>query len=169
MSNTNGNKVETDIWLEEFLTGLLEKLGLDIWVAEMDIDENTRTYTAILDGDDKARTIGRDGQVLDALQHLAVSAAANNGIFKDRIIVDVDGYRERRDTRIIDDAHHFAEEAKQTGTTQELEPMCARDRRLVHMIVSKIEGVRTESAGQGEDRHVLIIPSNNTSKTDNDN
>lgn len=157
MSN---KQIETDIWLEEFLTGLLEKLGLDIWVAEMDIDDDTRTFTAILDGDDKARTIGRDGQVLDALQHLAVSAAANAGIFKDRIVVDVDGYRDRRDTRIIEDTEHFATEALETKTPQDLEPMCARDRRLVHMIVSKIGGVNTQSMGEGDERYVRILPAN---------
>jgi spoIIIJ-associated protein len=157
-TENKNQKIETDIWLEEFLTGLLDRIGLDVWVSEMEIDDNTQTYIAILDGEDKARIIGKDGQVLDALQHLAISAAANSGIFKTRIILDVDGYRQRKDSHIISDAEHFADLALKTGKVQELEPMNARDRRLIHMIVSKIDGVTTESAGSGADRYVRIMP-----------
>ena len=149
---------ETDIWLEDFLTGLLGRMDLDVWVAQMDIDEDTRTFTAILDGKDKARIIGRDGQVLDAIQYLAVSAAANDGIFKDRLVVDVDDYRERRDSRIEEETQEAIRTVIATGNAANLSPMNSRDRRLVHMIVSNVEGVTTESAGEGDDRYVRLIP-----------
>lgn len=147
-----------DIWLEEFLTGLLDKTGLDVWISEMDIDENTRTYTIQLDGDDKARAIGREGQMLNALQHLSIAAAANRGLHDVRIVIDVDGYRNRRDSKLIEDARFLAQEAISTGSPVEMEPMCARDRRLIHMIVSDIDGVTSESFGQGRDRYVRLIP-----------
>ncbi|MBN2526596.1 MAG: KH domain-containing protein [Deltaproteobacteria bacterium] len=147
-----------DIWLEEFLTGLLDKTGLDVWISEMDIDENTRTYTIQLDGDDKARAIGREGQMLNALQHLCIAAAANKGLHDVRIVIDVDGYRNRRDSKLIEDAKFLASEAITTGSAVEMAPMCARDRRLVHMLVSEMDGVTSESYGQGRDRFVRLIP-----------
>ncbi|MBN2342958.1 MAG: KH domain-containing protein [Deltaproteobacteria bacterium] len=156
--STETTNTDFDIWLEEFLTGLLDRTGLDVWVSEMDIDENTQTYTVQLDGDDKARAIGREGQMLNSLQHLAISAAANRGVHEVRIVIDVDGYRNRRDSKLIEDAEYLANEAISTGEPIEMEPMCARDRRLVHMIVSKMDGVKSESFGQGRDRFVRLIP-----------
>ncbi len=127
-------------------------------MAQITIADETRTVTAALDGNDKDKVIGRDGSVLDAVQHLAVSAAANNGIFKERIVVDVDGYRKRQDEHLIEAAERLANEAKDSGTTRDLDPMNARERRLVHMIVSQIDGVTTESMGMGDDRYVRLVP-----------
>ena len=151
--------IETDVWLEDFLTELLELSGLDLQIEELKLDEDTRTFTAALNGPDKARVIGRDGQVLEALQHIAVSAAANSGLTRDRLVVDVDGYRQRRDDRVCEDADRLAQEILESGGTCDLEPMSPRERRLVHMVVSKIDGVTTESVGFGDDRFVRLLPS----------
>ncbi len=151
-------KKDVDIWLEEFLTGLLDRTGLEIWVSEMDINENNNTYTVQLDGDDKARAIGREGQMINSLQHICISAAANMGIHNVKIVLDVDGYRNRRDTKLEDDTNQFIETALESGESVDMEPMNARDRRLVHMMVSEIEGLKSESYGQGRDRYVRIIP-----------
>ncbi|MBN2803536.1 MAG: KH domain-containing protein [Deltaproteobacteria bacterium] len=158
MTENRNNDIEIDIWLEEFLTGLLDKTGLDIWVSEMDINENTNTYTVQLDGDDKARAIGRDGQMINAIQHICISAAANMGIHNVKILLDVDGYRNRRDNKIEQDAQAMIDDVLQNGTPLDMEPMNARDRRLVHMMVSKVNGLNSESFGQGRDRFVRLIP-----------
>ena len=151
-------RVETDIWLEDFLVELIEKTGLDIWIEELNVDEDTRTFTVTLDGPDKSRVIGRDGQALEAIQHLAVSAAANAGIARDRILVDVDGYRQRRDDKVKEDALRLAEETLETMRPVDLDPMNPRERRLVHMVVSSIDGITTESVGRGDERFVRLIP-----------
>lgn len=153
------HNADFDIWLEEFLSGLLDRTGLDVWVSEMDINENSQTYTVQLDGDDKARAIGREGQMLNSLQHLSIAAAANKGIHDVRIVIDVDGYRNRRDSKLVEDAEYWAAEAIRLGEPVEMEPMCARDRRLVHMIVSKMDGIKSESFGQGRDRYIKLFPS----------
>jgi spoIIIJ-associated protein len=150
---------DTDIWLEDFVSGLLDRTGLKLWIEELDVDERTRTITLQLDGPDKARAIGRDGQVLEAIQHLAVAAAANAGVARERIIIDVDGYRQRRDERLKEDALRMAEEALETGEALSFEPMPPRERRLVHLAVADIAGITTESRGEGEDRYVRLVPS----------
>jgi spoIIIJ-associated protein len=158
VSDDTKKEIDFDIWLEEFLTGLLDKTGLDTWVSEMDINENTNTYTVQLDGDDKARAIGRDGQMLNALQHICISAAANMGIHNVKIVLDVDGYRNRRDSKLKEDAGKTISEALDSGEAIDFEPMNARDRRLIHMIVSSTDGVKSESYGQGRERFVRVIP-----------
>jgi spoIIIJ-associated protein len=155
---TTADKNDTDAWLEEFLTGLMERAGLDLWVEEIDIEAETSTFFVRLEGPDKARAIGRDGQMLEAIQHLAVSAGANAGLAKDRIVVDVGDYRRRREEKVREDAARLAEEAVQTQLPRDFAPMPPRERRLVHMIAAQVPGVRTESVGEGEDRFVRLIP-----------
>ena len=60
---------EIDSWLENMVTGLLESAKLDIWVSELYFDEDSRSYIVQLDGPDKGLVIGKEGQVLDSLQH----------------------------------------------------------------------------------------------------
>jgi spoIIIJ-associated protein len=155
---TTADKHDTDAWLEEFLTGLVERAGFDLRVEEIEVEAETSTYFVRLEGPDKARAIGRDGLVLEAIQHICVSAGANAGLAKDRIVVDVGDYRRRREEKVREDAVHLAEEAVQTQRSQDFAPMPPRERRLVHMIVSQISGVRTESVGEGEERFVRLIP-----------
>ncbi len=155
---TTPDKTDTDAWLEEFLSGLVERAGFDLWVEELDVESETNTFYVRLEGPDKARAIGRDGQVLEALQHLVVSAGANAGLAKDRIVVDVGDYRKRREEKVREDALRLAEETVETQSPRDFEPMPPRERRLVHLVASQVSGVRTESVGQGEDRFVRLIP-----------
>lgn len=149
---------ETDVWLEDFITGIVERAGFDLWVEELEADDGRKAIEIQLAGPDKARAIGRDGQVLDALQHVAVSAAANNGHTGTRIIIDVDHYRHRRDEWLREEAERLAAEAIESGDPREFEPMTPRERRLVHLAVADIEGVTTESVGVGDERFVRLIP-----------
>jgi spoIIIJ-associated protein len=150
--------METDIWLEDFVTKLLDLAGLDLAIVELNVSDKDDTFVVQLDGPDKARAIGRDGLALEAIQHLVVSAAANAGISQDRIVIDVDGYRERRDAKVRDDAQRLAEETLETMTPHDLAPMSPRERRLVHMVISEMEGITTQSVGKGEERFVRLIP-----------
>ena len=152
------DKNDTDAWLEEFLSGLIDLAGFDLWVEEIDVEAETNTYFVRLEGPDKARAIGRDGQVLEAIQHLVVSSGANAGLAKDRIVIDVGDYRRRREEKVREDAVRLAEETAQTQQPCDFAPMPPRERRLVHMVVSQMAGVRTESVGEGEDRFVRLIP-----------
>jgi spoIIIJ-associated protein len=150
---------ETDIetWVEDFLSELLELAGLDVYIEEISInDENA--FTVNLSGKDSARAIGREGQTLEALQHIVVAAAIRSGMAHQRIIIDIEGYRGRREKKVREEAVLTAQNVRNTGNPQDLVPMSARERRLVHMEVSKIDGVTTESFGNGDERHVRVVP-----------
>ncbi len=144
----------------EFLLGLLERMGIS---ADIDIkDDSDRTVLEIQTGDTEL-VIGRRGVVIDALQHLV-----NKAVFKERgerdkdkvkpLVVDAGGYREKQVERLRGIAQKMGEKALQTKQIVELQPMSAHDRRIVHMAVSEMKGLTTRSEGEGEDRHILLIP-----------
>jgi spoIIIJ-associated protein len=151
------NSIDSELWIEDFLTDLLERTGLDIFIEETSIDEND-VICIQLAGPDSARVIGREGQTLEAFQHILVSSAIHNRVANRRILLDVENYRERREQRILDEANRLADEAIDTGIAQDASPMSPRERRMVHMVVSEIDGLTTESVGEGDERYVRIIP-----------
>ncbi|MCP4196289.1 MAG: KH domain-containing protein [Proteobacteria bacterium] len=151
------NNIDSDIWIEDFLTDLLERTGLDVSIEELSINEND-VICIQLSGPDSALVIGREGQTLEAFQHILVSSAIHNRVANRRILLDVESYRERREQRIIDEANRLANEVLDTGVAQDVSPMSPRERRLVHMVVSDIDGLMTESVGEGDERYVRIIP-----------
>ncbi len=151
------DKIDTEEWVDQYITGLIDHSGLDVFIEELSLDDDDVIHVQLA-GPDSARVIGREGQALDSLQHLVVASAIHAGARKQRILVDVEDYRVRRENRVRDDAIHFAEEALDTGDYQDLFPMSPRERRLVHMALADMDGISTESVGQGEDRFVRIVP-----------
>jgi spoIIIJ-associated protein len=141
----------------EFLLGVLERMGIS---ADIDIkDDNDRT-TLEIQTKDTELVIGRRGVVMDALQHLV-----NKVVYRDRrdektkpLVVDAGGFRDKQIERLRSLGQRMAEKALQTKQIVELQPMTAHDRRIVHMAISEIAGLTTRSEGEGEDRHILIVP-----------
>lgn len=147
---------DTEIWVEDFLTRLLELAGLDVYIEEISIDDD-ENLTVQLGGPDSARAIGRDGQVLEALSQMVVSAAVHGQVTRRRIVVDIEKYRERRENKICEDAKYYANEVLTSGRAYEFPPMSPRERRLIHMSIVDIPGVATESRGEDDERYVRII------------
>ncbi|MDD5307838.1 MAG: KH domain-containing protein [Deltaproteobacteria bacterium] len=150
--------VRIESWLEDFVGKLLEHAGFDLWVEELAIGSDENELRLELGGPDAARAIGRDGQMLDALQYLVTAAAAHAGMSGRRILLDIEGYRKRREDRVREQAERAATEALERGEPFDLEPMSPRERRLVHLTVAGIEGIVTESHGEGDERYVRLLP-----------
>ena len=142
----------------DFIEELLVKMDVDA-IAEPSEAEG-RVYVDILDGDpdDMSLLIGRHGQTLDALQELARQVVGRRLDERIRVLVDVEDYRKRRASRVVEKAREAADQVLETGTERPLEPMDALERKIVHDAVAEIDGVRTESRGEGPDRHVVILP-----------
>lgn len=139
----------------------LEEL-LDIADIDGDIDievRNGRTYISIVseDADDGGlrALVGRDGEVLDALQELtrlSVLTATEN---RSRLVLDVDGFRDVRGKELRNIAEEAIAKVKQTGNDAALPPMTAYERKIVHDVVAEL-GMASESEGEGADRHIVI-------------
>lgn len=108
-------------------------------------------------GSDLGLLIGRHGQTLEALQHLAQRIALDNEV-RLRVIVDAEGYRERRREAIEAQVHRLVARALQRDEPTPLEPMTSSERRYVHEMVRDIEGVGSYSEGVEPDRHAVIAP-----------
>lgn len=127
--------------------------------AEVILREQDADYLYLdLEGEDLGRVIGRHGQTLEALQLIAGLITTKNSFDRKRVVLDAAGYRERRHEKLIDEAKHIADRALRSGQQQVLRPMNSAERRVIHMAISQIEGVSTHSEGEGEERHILIVP-----------
>ena len=109
-------------------------------------------------GEDSGLLIGRRGQTLQALQFL-VTLIVRRQIGEDvRVTLDVENYRQRRETSLRDMADKVASRVAQTNRSITLEPMPPADRRIIHTSLAEHPEVRTESAGEGENRKVTVMP-----------
>lgn len=117
------------------------------------------TILLSLSASDSGMIIGRRGQTLDAMEHLV-----SRIVFCDdrerglRIALDVEGYRHRREESLRQLAHRLAGKAKESGAVVTLNPMSARDRRIVHLALQADPDVTTVSQGEGSYRRLLIMP-----------
>lgn len=141
----------------EFLLGVLERMGIS---ADIDIKDDKDRTTLEIQTKDTEQVIGRRGVVMDALQHLV-----NKVVYRERrdektkpLVVDAGGFRDKQIERLRALGKRMAEQALETKKIVELQPMTAHDRRIVHMAISELPGLTTRSEGEGEDRHILIVP-----------
>jgi spoIIIJ-associated protein len=140
----------------DFVEDLLGHMEIDA-IAEP-TEHGGRMYVDILDGseDDMALLIGKRGQTLDAIQELARQAVGHRLDERIRVIIDVEDYRKRRESRLEERAREVADRVLRDGGEEELEPMNALERKIVHDAVTEAEGVETFSRGEEPNRYVVI-------------
>jgi spoIIIJ-associated protein len=109
-------------------------------------------------GDDLGILIGRRGQTLSALQYVVRLILAHQTQARVPIVIDVEGYKQRRYEALQALAHRMAEQVKSRGRPFTLEPMLAYERRIIHLALADDPDVTTESVGEGETRKVVIMP-----------
>ena len=143
--------------VQELLEKVATALGLDAGVR---VEENEEGIRGTLEGDDLGLFIGRHGQTIDAVQHLAFKAATRDhppsaGL---RVVVDAAGYRERREQALQRQADEAAEDAVSSGRPVALDAMSATERKVVHEYLKDREDVETYSEGNEPDRHLVVAP-----------
>ncbi|MBO8141056.1 MAG: Jag N-terminal domain-containing protein [Firmicutes bacterium] len=139
-----------------FLTGVLVRMGVDA-ALESRVDEDGFVHVNIV-GEDLGLVIGRRGQTLDALQFLVNQVANRGSGERVRIVLDAEGYRERRAEALRALARRMAARARRQGRRVVLEPMSAMERRIVHLALANEPGVETHSEGEDPNRRVVIVP-----------
>jgi spoIIIJ-associated protein len=108
--------------------------------------------------DNTALFIGQKGETIDALQYLVNVAAFRERPFFKRVVLDAEGYRQRRVEAIQGMAHRTARRAVRERRTVEMPPMNSAERRVVHLFLSENPGVTTVSEGSGNNRRVKVSP-----------
>ena len=145
---------------EEALRALLEEvveaLGLD---AEIEVSADDEEVVGTLHGEDVGLFIGRHGQTIDAIQHIAQRALlADIDAPRRRIVVDAEGYRARRQEALERQADEAAEEAVRYGRAVALDAMTATERKHIHNYLRERGGVETYSEGEEPERHLVVTP-----------
>ena len=111
-----------------------------------------------LSGEDSGLLIGRRGQTLQSLQFLVNLIVRKQSGEDVRVVLDVERYRQRRESSLRDLANKVASRVIQSNRSVTLEPMSPADRRIIHTTLSEYSGVSTESTGMGDNRKVTIMP-----------
>jgi spoIIIJ-associated protein len=141
--------------MAELLGTIADSTGLAV---DVSVEESDGAIVGRFDGDDVGPLIGRHGQTIDAIQHLARRIVFGAGEPLGRVVVDADGYRERRATVLREEADDAAEEALEIGAPVELDAMPASDRRVVHEHLRLRGDVTTHSEGEEPERFLVISP-----------
>jgi spoIIIJ-associated protein len=147
---------------QETVSELLVKMHVQAEVkasyGEVDDERGTRPILVDITGKDLSVLIGKRSETLNALQYIArliVSKELGDNV---TLVIDVEGYRARRDRQLRQLAHRMAEQAIKTGRKQVLEPMPPNERRIIHMELRADPQVTTESFGEEPHRKITIIP-----------
>ena len=138
---------------ETILKEILNRMGMDAKVEADYIDGST--HLNILT-DNPALLIGKHGQTLDAIERILNCIVNKVSLAKKRVFVDTEGYRERREERLIEMANQVADKVRYTRRDVVLAPMSARDRRVIHVTLKEDEIVSTYSQGEGDMRRVVV-------------
>jgi spoIIIJ-associated protein len=141
--------------VQELLEEVVRALGLD---ATVEVTEDDETVTGTVHGEDLGLFIGRHGQTIDAVQHLAQRMAGARAADGRRIVIDAEGYRDRREAMLQRQADHAAADALRSGRPVALDAMTASERRLVHEYLRDHGEVQTYSEGDEPDRHLVVAP-----------
>jgi spoIIIJ-associated protein len=148
--------VETE---HELVRTLLERVAdaLDL-DAEIDVRSDDGVVHGTLQGEELGLFIGRHGQTIDAVQHLAQRIVhAKTGELR-RVVIDAEGYRARRQEALERQADEAAGEALRFDRAVALDAMTASERRLVHEYLRDREDVETHSEGDEPQRHLVVSP-----------
>jgi spoIIIJ-associated protein len=141
--------------LEELLEEIVERLGLD---AEVDVAEKDGVLTGRVEGEDVGLFIGRHGQTIDAVQHLAQRIVFPDGPSTTRVVIDANGYRARRAEALRGEADDAADDAVSSGKPVDLDPLPPFERRIVHEYLRERGDVETHSEGNEPERYLVISP-----------
>lgn len=142
-------------YLGQYFTELNQGVAVEI-ITEKQKDDNSLLYRVILDAENNAIIIGKNGQTLRAIS--TVLKAATNATFKKRIniIIDVNHYKEDRYKKVKGIAHRVAREVLKSHIDAELDPMPNDERKVIHQYLQDMKGVTTVSIGEGNKRHLVI-------------
>ncbi|MDO8429602.1 MAG: R3H domain-containing nucleic acid-binding protein [Candidatus Daviesbacteria bacterium] len=143
--------------VSEILENILGMLALE---GSFEVIEGPEEVTVSIEANDSGRLIGFKGDNLDALQLIVNQMVSRK--YPDeykRVVIDVGGWKKNKEAELEVQARRWAEEVLENGEQIELDPMPSWQRRIVHLVLEEVEGVESESLGEGRERHLVITAS----------
>lgn len=150
--STERNQLLED-FLTEYIEGLCKRVGTTY---EVEYSYTPNGLLVNLLGSEMGKLIGYRGEGMSSLQHI-LNSLANKQEFDTHIILDIEGYKARREQALINLAKKTANKALISHKNIAIEPMNSYERRIIHSAVAGMDGITTESTGEGRNRHVVFI------------
>lgn len=148
-------KINNVLETENFLREVATNMGIDVEIETKQVD-NRVTYH--LTGEKIALLIGKRGKTLNSLQYLTQLVLNKHTDQFHSVVVDAEGYRERREVTLVDLAEKMASKAQRINRKVTLEPMPAYERKIIHSALQDIDSVATYSDGVEPHRYIVIKP-----------
>ena len=136
-----------------FLKEMIEAMEIE---ASFEVEKKDDQFTVNISGDDLGMLIGRRGDTLESIQFLTNLAVSKKMAERKRVVVDIEGYRKRREETLVRLAQKLADKARKTGSRVVLEPMSPQERRIIHVALQDDSTISTYSEGQEPNRRVVI-------------
>lgn len=137
----------------EFVQKVVDAMGLSLTATLEESSDGARIH---LQGEDGSVLTRRQGEGLQALQHIVSSAFRSDPNDRKRLVVDCENFRKDKDAELRQMALYMAGKAKSSGASQEMGPLNPYERRIVHLAVGEVEGVSSESIGDAFEKTVII-------------
>ncbi|MBO4412824.1 MAG: Jag N-terminal domain-containing protein [Clostridia bacterium] len=147
--------LKENIDAEEFIRGLMQVSGCG---EELVVLKEEGTTKIEISGKNATNLIGFRGECMNAIQNIASAIENENAETKQRVILDIENYRSRREESLKALANRMYNKVKKTNKAVKLEPMSANDRRIIHTALSEFEDVDTISKGTEPNRYIVILP-----------
>jgi len=151
-------KSSPEEFIPSFLAGLLELMKIRADIHYKESRENNRYYQ--IKGKNLGTLIGKRGQTLNSIQYLLNIAYHRNFNTRERIVLDVENYRKRRERTLKRLALSMADKATRLGKRVVMEPMTPQERRIIHLTLADNNKIETYSTGEDPNRKVVISPKN---------
>lgn len=141
-------------YAEDYILRVIDAFGIESTVKSR-LDDDIIRIT--IDSTHNPILIGNGGRTLQALNELVKVAVSNHFHHKFRILLDINGYKDKKYDKLAKMARRIAHEVQKTKTTYTFDPMPADERRVIHNACSGMKNIKTESTGEGSHRQLQII------------
>jgi spoIIIJ-associated protein len=139
--------------ISAFVEKIVSAMGLSLTAEAEEMPDGLRIN---LTGEDGALLTRRQGEALSALQHIVAAVFRQDADERRRLVVDCQGFRKSKDAELKQMAKFMAEKARDSGHAQEIGPLNPYERRIVHLAVSEVDKVSSESIGDAFEKTVII-------------
>lgn len=139
--------------ISAFVEKIVSTMGLSLTAEAEEMPDGLRIN---LNGEDGALLTRRQGEALSALQHIVAAVFRQDADERRRLVVDCQGFRKSKDAELKQMAKFMAEKARDSGHAQEIGPLNPYERRIVHLAVSEVDRVSSESIGDAFEKTVII-------------
>ncbi len=156
--------MEKEEIIKKEIREFFDRMSFALSSIELSAEKDTSTLVCAVATEQPSLLVGRNGEALAAINHLIKrvlekrleSSGNSQNSLEENLFIDVDGYQKKRIETIKEAAHMIAERALFFKSSIAAEPMSSFERRIVHEFLAKKSNIKTESAGEGSKRHVVI-------------